>query len=91
MRETAGQKGKVARVMHAFKEDELRAANGAKVRGKKQAVAIALHEAGVSRGPQAADAPSHAALMKAARAANIPGRTRMTHEQLQRALKGKGN
>jgi Family of unknown function (DUF6496) len=44
------QKQTVKRVMHEFKHGELKTARGArKVKNPKQAVAIALHEAGASR------------------------------------------
>lgn len=39
----------VERVMHAFKEGDLKSSNGAKVRTRKQAIAIALSESGQSR------------------------------------------
>src|SRR5215217_9531161 len=42
------QKETVERVMHEFKEGELRIRGGRKVRNPKQAIAIALHEAGAS-------------------------------------------
>jgi Family of unknown function (DUF6496) len=44
------QKKTVSRVMHEFKHGELKTARGSrKVRNPRQAVAIALHEAGASR------------------------------------------
>jgi len=42
------QKEVVGRVMHEFKHGELESAGGRKVRNKRQAIAIALHEAGSS-------------------------------------------
>ncbi len=42
------QKETVGRVMHEFKQGELRSGRGGKVRNPKQAVAIALREAGAS-------------------------------------------
>jgi hypothetical protein len=48
-RESEPQKETVERVMHEFKHGELRSgASGQKVRNRKQAVAIALSEAGAS-------------------------------------------
>ena len=41
---------KVARVMHEFKEGELRSSSGDKVRNRKQAIAIGLSEARRSAG-----------------------------------------
>jgi hypothetical protein len=46
---TAKQQKKVERVMHEFKEGELRSSSGRKVKKRKQAVAIALSESGQSR------------------------------------------
>ena len=46
---TPRQQKKVARVMHEFKEGDLRSSSGAKVKKRKQAVAIALSESGQSR------------------------------------------
>jgi Family of unknown function (DUF6496) len=48
-RESEPQKETVERVMHEFKHGELRSGtNGQKVKNRKQAVAIALSEAGAS-------------------------------------------
>ncbi len=47
-KETPAQAATVARVMHEFRRDELRSA-GQKVRNPRQAIAIGLSEAGVSR------------------------------------------
>ena len=49
-RQTPSQKQTVQRVMHEFKHGELKTARGTrKVKSRKQAVAIALHEAGASK------------------------------------------
>lgn len=49
-RQSNGQEATVARVMHEFKHDELRTrASGPKVKSRRQAIAIALHEAGATR------------------------------------------
>jgi hypothetical protein len=45
---TQGQKNKVDKVMHEFKEGDLKSGSGAKVKNRKQAVAIALSESGQS-------------------------------------------
>lgn len=42
-------KGKVERVMHEFKAGTLKSSSGAKVKSRDQAVAIAMHESGLSR------------------------------------------
>jgi hypothetical protein len=48
-RQTPAQKETVERVMHEFKHGELKIrGNGPKVKNPKQAIAIALHEAGAS-------------------------------------------
>jgi hypothetical protein len=48
--ESEAQKETVGRVMHEFKHGELRMrGSGPKVRNRKQAIAIALHEAGATR------------------------------------------
>jgi Family of unknown function (DUF6496) len=49
-RQSKAQKETVERVMHEFKHGELRTSGtGPKVKNPKQAIAIALHEAGASR------------------------------------------
>jgi len=48
--ETPAQRETVERVMHEFKHGELKSARGARaVKNPKQAIAIALHEAGASK------------------------------------------
>jgi Family of unknown function (DUF6496) len=47
-RQSQGQKETVGRVMHEYKHGELESGSGRKVRNPKQAVAIALSEAGAS-------------------------------------------
>ena len=48
-KQSKAQKETVGRVMHEFKEGDLRIrGNGPKVKSPKQAIAIALHEAGAS-------------------------------------------
>lgn len=52
MKETKKQKEKVEKVMHEFKEGDLKSGKGGaggKVKGRQQAVAIALSEAGLSK------------------------------------------
>ncbi len=48
-KETPKQKAIVERVMHDFKAGDLKANGGRKVKTPRQAIAIALHEAGVAR------------------------------------------
>lgn len=143
-KQTPAQKETVERVMHEFKHGELRIrGNGPKVKNPKQAIAIALHEAGATnqespktnrenlaktkakerRGNTAKDAAegrspkgsagkggaakrgasqsrsvngsgartsgdaTRAALYEEAKKRNIPGRSRMNKDELERALK----
>jgi hypothetical protein len=48
-RETPRQKRITGRVMHEFKHGELKSGRGGKVKSRRQAIAIALEEAGASR------------------------------------------
>src|SRR5947208_8083287 len=47
--QTKAQKETVGRVMHEFKQGELKTSRGKKVKNPKQAIAIGLHEAGASK------------------------------------------
>jgi hypothetical protein len=121
-KQTPAQKETVERVMHEFTHGELKIrGNGPKVRNPKQAIAIALHEAGASNqesprknkqnlartkakertGETAQDttegkggrksaqegAPdTRAALYEEARKKDIPGRSKMSRDELARAL-----
>lgn len=52
MKETKKQKEKVEKVMHEFKDGDLKSGKdgaGGKVKSRQQAVAIALSEAGLSK------------------------------------------
>jgi hypothetical protein len=110
------QKEIVGRVMHEYKHGELERGRGGKVRNPRQAIAIALSEAGASnqqspaenkrrlkqteakerRGktaqartearPRKAGTATRDDLYKRARQAGIPGRSRMSKDQLQHAL-----
>ena len=48
-RQSSEQKRTIERAMHEFKHGELPRGRGGKVKNRKQAVAIALHEAGASK------------------------------------------
>lgn len=123
-RQSKPQRDTVRRVMHEWKEGDLETSRGTPVRSQKQAVAIALHEAGASRdespqrnrrnlahtkarersGQVSAEAgrsggarrgrstggqgsgTTKAELMEEARRRDIPGRSRMSKAELQRAL-----
>ena len=122
-RQSKEQKETVERVMHEFKHGELRIrGSGPKVKNPKQAVAIALHEAGASnqespkrnrenlrrtkakerRGETAqaraegkksarhrsrgGTSGTRADLYEEAKRRHIPGRSRMSKAELERAL-----
>ena len=46
---TARQKKKVDKVMHEHKQGTLKSGSGKKVKSRKQAIAIAMHESGQSK------------------------------------------
>ena len=48
-KETSGQKKKVEKVMHEFKKGDLKSGSGQKVTSRKQATAIAMHEAHIPK------------------------------------------
>jgi hypothetical protein len=48
-KQSKGQKETVGRVMHEYKHAELETVTGQPVKSRRQAVAIALHEAGATR------------------------------------------
>lgn len=100
-RQSKSQKETVERVMHEFKEGELRiGGKGPKVKNPKQAIAIALSEAGASRKDGAKPAGkskssraksvgaprTRAQLYEEAQRRGIPGRSRMKKVELERAL-----
>lgn len=95
------QKKTVERVMHEFKHHDLETAGGRKVRNPRQAIAIALSEAGASNRQSPAEnrkrlattkrrerkaEKSRAELYKEAKRRHIPGRSRMNKQELTRAL-----
>jgi Family of unknown function (DUF6496) len=53
--QSKAQQETIGRVMHEFKHGELETSRGRKVANPKQAIAIALHEAGASRDESPAD------------------------------------
>jgi hypothetical protein len=48
-KKSGGPKDKVQKVMHEYKEGELKSSSGKKVTSRKQAVAIAMSEAGKAK------------------------------------------
>ena len=96
------QRETIERVMREFKEGDLETSRGAPVKSQRQAVAIALHEAGVSRDETPAKnrknlrvtkarerkaEETRAALYAEATQRGIAGRSRMTKAELVRALR----
>jgi hypothetical protein len=123
-KQTKAQKETVERVMHEYKHGELKRGRGGKVKNPKQAIAIALHEAGASKNEPAkknrenlkktkakerrgatgqaqaerkksarqnarggATGKTRAELYEQARQRDIPGRSKMSKDDLERALK----
>ncbi len=113
-KQSKGQKETVERVMHEFKQGELRIrGTGPKVKNPKQAIAIALSEAGSSnqqspkenkkrlnqtkskerRGQTAMqekegkNAKTRTELYEQAKKRDIPGRSKMSKAQLEKALR----
>ncbi len=111
--ENQSQRKTTSRVMHEFKHGELESGRGGKVKSRKQAIAIALHEAGASR-DQSPSEKRHALkhtkakeargetamqekegknavtkdqLEEEARKRGIPGRSKMTKGELEKALR----
>lgn len=114
--ENKAQRKTTSRVMHEFKHGELKSGPGGKagkVKSRKQAIAIALHEAGASREPspsqnrrslrrtkakearggtamqekEGKNAVTRDQLQEEARRRGVPGRSRMSKAELQKALK----
>ncbi len=101
-KESPAQKATVERVMHEFKEGTLEGSGG-RVRNPKQAIAIALSEAGASNRQSPAEnkqrlehtkanerraEETRAELYAEASRRKVPGRSRMTKAELVRALRG---
>ncbi|MBB3911760.1 hypothetical protein GGQ81_002394 [Sphingomonas desiccabilis] len=95
------------RVLHEFKEGDLESGSGRKVKNRKQAVAIALSEAGASNqqspsenkrrlaqikrrerggGNGGSDGPTKAELYEKAKKQDVPGRSKMSKAQLEKAV-----
>lgn len=102
-KETKAQQATVERVMHEFKEGELETSAGDKVTSRKQAIAIGLSEAGASNQQTPAqnrkrlaktkrnergEGPTKAELYEEAKKQDVPGRSKMTKAELEKALKG---
>ena len=117
-KQSSSQRKTIKRVMHERKHGELKTRGGRKVKSRRQAIAIALHEAGSSRsesrrknarnlrrtkrrerggetgqaraegggGSRRRSGKTRAELYAEAKRRKIPGRSRMSKQQLQRAL-----
>jgi hypothetical protein len=78
------QKETVERVMHEFKHGELESGSGRKVKSRKQAVAIALHEAGESKFASKAE---NARSLRRSKAKERRGETAMQEKEGKGALR----
>lgn len=85
--QTEAQKETIARVMHEFKHGELKRGRAGKVTNPKQAIAIALHEAGASN--QESPAENRANLRKT-KAKERRGETARARSETERAAGGRG-
>jgi hypothetical protein len=96
------QKRTVERVMHEFKHGELESGSGRKVGNRRQAVAIALSEAGASnrespqqnrktfrrtKSRERAAGRTKSELYAEARRKEIPGRSKMSQAELEKAVR----
>ena len=70
------QKGIVSRVMHEFKQGELTRGRGGKVRNPRQAIAIALSEAGASNQQSPAENRRRLRQTKSKEARGVAGKAR---------------
>jgi len=101
-KESKAQRETVERVMREWKEGELETSRSTPVKSQRQAVAIALHEAGASRDETPAknrknlrttkareqkSEETREALYAEATKRRIAGRSRMTKAELVRALR----
>ena len=101
-RESKAQRETVRRVMHEWKEGELQTSRGTPVKSQRQAVAIALHEAGESRDEapaknrqnlrrtkarEAKARETRAELYAEATKRGVAGRSKMTKAELVQALR----
>jgi hypothetical protein len=102
MAQRKDQKQVMERVMHEFKEGELKSGGGEKVTDRRQAVAIGLSESGSSnqqtpaenrkrlakaRRDARGDGPTRAELYAEAKRRGVAGRSKMTKAELERALR----
>lgn len=107
-KQSKARKDTMERVLHEFKEGELESGSGRKVKSRKQAVAIALSEAGASNqqspsenkrrlaqtkrrerssgGNGGRDGPTKAELYEKAKKQDVPGRSKMSKAQLEKAV-----
>ena len=77
-KETPSQKNTVDRVMHEYKHGELKSGKAGKVKSRKQAVAIALSEAGESRDKSKSE---NAKSRRTTRAKEAKGQTAMQEKE----------
>jgi hypothetical protein len=100
-KQSTSQHDTMERVMHAFKEGELETGSGKAVKSRRQAVAIGLSEAGASDQQSPAenkrasqtktrdsdqDGKTKAQLYEDAKRKSVPGRSRMSKNELAKAV-----
>jgi Family of unknown function (DUF6496) len=83
--QSKAQKETVGRVMHEFKHGELESGRGGKVRNPKQAVAIALREAGASKYESA---PENRKNLRRTKARERRGETAQAETEGRRSRRG---
>jgi hypothetical protein len=86
--QSKGQKKTVGRVMHEFKRGELDSGSGRKVRNPKQAIAIALSEAGASRSRSGAQNAQSRRRAKANERVGQTGKARKTASRTKSSARG---
>jgi len=90
--QSKAQKETMGRVMHEFKHAELETGRGRKVRNPRQAIAIGLREAGASKYESKEKNRENLQRTKARAELyeqairSIPGRSKMSKTELERAL-----
>jgi hypothetical protein len=99
-KQSKAQQGTVERVMHEFKEGELESGSGRKVKSRQQAIAIGLSEAGASnqqsrsenkrreaqtRRRERGNGATKAELYEKAKKQDVPGRSKMSKAELEKA------
>ena len=90
-KQSKGQKETVERVMHEFKHGELQIQGGRKVKNPKQAIAIALREAGASNQESAKKNRQNLRKTKAKESAGKTGQARKADSSARKTSGGKSD